>query len=297
MHSEPGKLDPGRVAVIGPGRVGSTLAAALVRAGHRLVAVAGGSDASRERFVSRFAGARASDEPELATANAELVLVTTPDDVIEDVVTRVATADGFHEGQYVVHTSGSYGLAPLRRAHLAGARIAACHPAQTFPEAAIDPDAIVGAAWAVTASSEDRDWARDLVEQLGGTPHELPESGRGLYHAGLAVASNAVGAAVAVGRQLLRASGVDDPAPFLGPLVRASVDNVVSAGADAITGPVVRGDVGTVARHLAELATAAPHLADAYRHLTAVIVGQVRPVLAPEVAARLDALLEEPWSG
>lgn len=296
MHSDPQRLEPGRVAIIGPGRVGTTLAAALTQAGHRVVAVSGGSEAARGRFVSRFAGAISTEAASDAAGRAELVLVTTPDDAIESVVTAIAVGDGFQETQHVVHTSGALGLAPLRRAALAGARVAACHPAQTFPEGMVDPAAIVGVAWAVTAASDDRGWAHDLVEQLGGTPHELPETGRVLYHAGLAVASNAVGAAVAVSRQLLRAAGVDDPAPFLGPLVSASADNAVERGADALTGPVVRGDVGTVHRHLAELEATAPHLAAAYRHLSAVIVAQVRPVLDPDVAARLDQLLETAWN-
>lgn len=279
------------VAVIGPGRVGTTLAAALTRAGHRVVAVAGGRPASRERFASHIAGVRLVEEPAEAARRAGLVLVTTPDDVLRDVVTAIALADGFRDGQFVVHTAGSQGLAALERARLGGAHIAACHPAQTFPSGGVDPDAILGAAWAVTAAADDRLWARDLVEQLGGTPHDVPDDVRELYHAGLVVASNAVGAAVAVARQLLLGARVDDPAAFLAPLAHASADNVIARGASALTGPVVRGDVGTVAAHLDRLAADAPHLADAYRHLSQVVLAQVRPALAPEVAARLGDLL------
>lgn len=285
-------LPRGDVAVIGPGRVGTTLAAALTRAGHRIVAVSGGGDAGLERFTSRLAGVRVEQDPADASRRAGLVLVTTPDDVLADVVTRIAVADGFRDGQFVVHTAGSHGLAVLERARLGGAHVAACHPAQTFPSGPPDPDAIVGTAWAVTASGDDRTWARDLVEQLGGTPHDVPDDVRPLYHAALVVASNAVGAAVAVARQLLLGARVDEPGAFLGPLVHASVENVIGRGASALTGPVVRGDAGTVAGHLQRLAVDAPHLAEAYRHLSQVVLGQVRPGLDPEVAATLQALLD-----
>lgn len=281
----------GDVAIIGPGRVGTALAAALTRAGHRIVAVAGGSRQSRERLVGYVAGARIDDDPAAAARRARLVLITTPDDAIEQVVTAVALADGFREDGFAVHTSGAQGLAPLERARLAGAHVAACHPAQTVPSGPPDPDALVGAAWAVTARGDDRLWARDLVEQLGGLPQDVADEDRGLYHAGLVVGSNAVGAAVAVARQLLLAARVEDPAAFLAPLVRASADYALTQGASALTGPVVRGDVGTVAAHLQRLDADVPHLAAAYRSFANVILDQVRPGLDEDTAAALDRLL------
>lgn len=286
------------VAVLGPGRVGTTLAAALVRAGHRVVAVAGGRRESCERLAGHIAGVRIEDRVEEATRRADLVLLTTPDDALVEVVTAVAMADGFHEGQFAVHTSGAHGLDALERARLGGAHVAACHPAQTFPAGPPDPEAIVGAAWAVTAAGDDRLWARDLVEQLGGNPRDVADDVRMLYHAGLVVGSNAVGAAVAVARQLLLAARVEDPAAFLAPLVRASADNVLGQGANALTGPVVRGDVGTVEAHLERLTADAPRLSAAYRDLSRVILAQVRPSLDDDTAAALDRLLtgDRPWN-
>lgn len=291
-------LPRGTVAVIGPGRVGATLAAGLTRAGHRVVAVAGGRRESRERLVRHVAGVRIEELPADAARRAQLVLVTTPDDVLAEVVTSLALAAAFREDQFVVHTSGAHGLAPLERARLAGAHVAACHPAQTIPTGAPDPDTLVGAAWAVTARGDERLWARDLVEQLGGTPHDVADDVRTLYHAGLVVGSNAVGAAVAVARQLLLGARVDDPAAFLTPLVRASVDNVVTGGASTLTGPVVRGDLGTVRSHLERLEADVPQLAEAYRRLSQVILDQVRPGLPPETVDALEQLFtgDEPWN-
>jgi predicted short-subunit dehydrogenase-like oxidoreductase (DUF2520 family) len=282
-----------RVAIVGPGRVGTLLAVAFARAGHRVVAVAGGSAAARERVATVVAGLRPTADVTAAAQGADLVVLAVPDDAIEEVVSGLARADVLAPGQRLVHVAGSHGLAPLRLAAAAGARVAACHPAMTVPAGSTDPDLLIGTAWAVTAASADLGWARELVVDLGGDPYEVPDDRRVLYHAGLAVASNAVGAAVAVARQLLLAARVDDPAPFLAPLVRASIANVLRAGANALTGPVIRGDTGTIRRHLAEVAADVPSLLASYRALTAVVLDQARPALSAAEVASLEAVLHE----
>jgi predicted short-subunit dehydrogenase-like oxidoreductase (DUF2520 family) len=143
----------------------------------------------------------------------------------------------------------------------------------------------------VTAAAGDRGWAHDLVGDLGGDAYDVPDDRRVLYHAGLAVASNAAGAAVAVARKLLLAARIDDPTPFLQPLVEASVANVLSRGADALTGPVVRGDAGTIRRHLRDLEADLPVLLDAYRALTSVVLDQARPALDAAQVAALEEVL------
>jgi predicted short-subunit dehydrogenase-like oxidoreductase (DUF2520 family) len=281
-----------RVAVIGPGRLGTLLAVSLARAGWRPVAVAGGRPEARDRVAALVAGCRPYASAVDAARDVDVVVLATPDDALEQVVTDLARYDVLREAQRVVHVAGSVGLAPLRRARLAGASVAACHPAMTVPAGADDPDLLVGAAWAVTAPAGDRHWARDLVVDLGGDPHDVPDEVRGLYHAGLAIGSNAAAAAVVVARQLLLAARIEDPATFLAPLVRRSVDNALDRGATALTGPVVRGDVGTVAGHLAALSADVPELQTAYRDLTRVLLDRVRAELSPSAAAELDALLD-----
>lgn len=282
-----------RVAIIGTGRVGTAVALGLARTGHRVVgAVDGGSD-SASALAGRIAGLRVHADAVPAVRDADLVLVTTGDAEIEPVVTAVALADAWREGQRVVHCSGAVGIAPLRRAELAGARVAACHPAQTIPTGA-DADTLVGAAWAVTAAPADRGWAHDLVVDLGGDPFDLPEDARTRYHAALVLGSNALGAALAVARDLLLSARVPDPAAVLRPLVDATIDNVLERGAEALTGPVVRGDVGTVERHLASLDTDLPELAVDYRHLQRVVLARVAAGLDPDAAVALRDVLERP---
>jgi predicted short-subunit dehydrogenase-like oxidoreductase (DUF2520 family) len=280
-----------RVAIIGPGRVGTLLAVACTRAGSRVVAVSGGSAEARSALAARVAGARPFDDPAMAVGGAEQVLITVPDDAITGVVDALVRADALGERHQVLHLAGSRGLAELRRAARAGARTAACHPAMTVPAGSTDPDLLVGVPWAVTAAPPDLDWAKTFVEGLGGDAHEVTDDARTTYHAALTLASNAVGAAVASARRLLLAAHVDDPAAFLRPLAHASVDNTALHGAAALTGPIARGDLGTVRAHLERLAADLPELRDAYRYLALATLEPMRPALDPAVGAELEALL------
>jgi len=279
-----------RAALVGPGRLGTLLAHALTAAGTPVVRVAGGSDASRARLRAGLAGVR--DVPlEEVTGGVSLVVIATPDAAIAGVVDRLVRADVLDESHGVVHLAGVHGLEPLRRAGLAGARIAAIHPAMTAPAGATDPAALHGVAWAVTTGSGDRAWARRLVEDLGGDPFDVSEADRVRYHAALALASNAVGAAVVAARRILQGAGIEDPARLLVPVARASVAAAAAVGAPALTGPIVRGDVATVRAHLAALEPDHVEVADAYRDLSRAVLSAARPGLAPEVLAELAALL------
>ena len=276
------------VAIIGPGRVGTLLAVAFARAGHRVTATAGGSQGARAAIAELVAGVRPERLPADAARRAALVVLAVPDDALAQVVTDLAVAGSVGEGHRVVHVAGSHGLGPLERAAACGARVAACHPAMTVPTGARDPGLLVGTAWAVTAPPPDRDWAHALVHDLGGDPHDVGDDVRTLYHAGLSVGANAVGAAVAAARQLLIAARVDDPKAFLDPLVRASVANVTDHGAVALTGPIARGDVGTVSAHRAAIAADVPELLAAYESLARATLAPVAVALAPEVVRALE---------
>jgi predicted short-subunit dehydrogenase-like oxidoreductase (DUF2520 family) len=207
----------------------------------------------------------------------------------------VAAVAGRGEGSRWVHTSGGHGTDVLDLPRRAGAAVAACHPAQTFP----DPDtgfaSLPGTAWAVTAAERDLGWARVLVADLRGTPVTVAEGNRTLYHAGLAVGANATTSVVTMARDLLLGAGVQDPGAFLGPLVTTAGANAAERGAQALTGPVRRGDVGTVAAHLAELRAVLPEVVDIYVALQELALAQARRAgLDEEAAGRVAAVLEDP---
>ena len=289
-------MRPRRTALIGPGRLGTLIAHALGAAGAPVVRVAGGSAASRERLRTGLAGVRDVPIEEVADG-VDLVVIATADSAIAEVVEMMVRADALDESHGVVHLAGVHGLEPLRLAGLAGARIAALHPATTAPTGASDPSLLHGVAWAVTTVPGDRAWAHGIVELLGGDPFDVPEEARTRYHAALAIASNAVGAAVVTARRILLAAGVDAPERLIAPIAHASVGTAAHSGAAALTGPVVRGDVATVAAHLAALERDLPESAAAYRDLSRVVLDAVRPGLAPAVAAELATLLAARTAG
>lgn len=259
----------------------------------RVVAVAGGAAAAREGVRSAVAGVRSFAEVAPAAQGAQLVLLCVPDGAIAEVAKALAVAGAVGEGHRVVHVAGSLGLEPLRPVAMTGAGVAACHPAMTVPIGATDPELLVGVAWGVTATRSNLGWAQELVTDLGGDPNPIPEDARVLYHAGLAIGSNAVGAAVATARHLLMAARVDRPERFLAPLIERSAANVLDQGAQALTGPVVRGDVDTVAAHLAAIGRDVPELSAAYRALAEATLAPVRGTMDPEVLAELDRLLSQ----
>jgi predicted short-subunit dehydrogenase-like oxidoreductase (DUF2520 family) len=281
-----------RTAIVGPGRLGTLLATSSSRAGHPVVAVAGGSVASRTRLTALVAGVRTTALSEVAR-DAQLIVLAVPDDAIAGVVRALVTADALRPGHRLVHLAGARGTGELALAAGAGAEVAACHPAMTVPTGTTDPEHLLGAAWAVTASASAGRWAHEWVRDLGGDPHDVPEDRRPLYHAALTMGSNAVAAAVATARQVLLAAKVDDPGSFLLPLARASVEATAGTGAAALTGPVVRGDLDTLAGHLAALDRDVPELAARYRLFARATLATARPGLDPSVVAALTRVLAD----
>lgn len=282
----------GTLAVIGPGRVGTVLARALTAVGWRVAAVAGRSTASIERFVAQVP--TATPQPAAAAVRAAaLVLVTVNDDELAGLARHLAKVDAVVEGSRWVHTSGRYGTAVLRPITLAGGRVAACHPAQTFPDDA-DPG-LAGCGWAVTAAQRDRPWANQLVRTLGGEPVDVDEAARVRYHAALTVGSNGTAAVVGLARDLLLAAGVTTPERFLSGLVTRSAGNAAEQGAAALTGPVRRGDAQTVRAHLEDLHEVLPEAVPAYRALAELALSYARRAgLDPQRAQAVAHVLDEP---
>src|SRR4051794_21081175 len=283
-----------RIGVVGAGRVGAVLAAALRAADHEIVAVAGESAASRTRIETLLPGVHV-DKPTAVSRSADLLLLTVPDDMLANVVTMLAASGAIRRGQYVVHTSGKHGLAVLDPAVRVGARVLAMHPAMTFTGTDLDLDRLPGCVFGVTASDETRVLAARLVGDLGGTSAWVPEDKRTLYHAGLAHGANHLVTLVAQSMELLRASGASDPAGTLRPLLSAALDNALAYGDAALTGPIVRGDVETVRAHLADVASTEPTTLDSYVAMARATVGRAVADgrLLPIRAAKLERILDD----
>jgi len=255
--------DHWRVGVVGAGRVGAVLGAALAAAGHEVVAVSGSSAATEARVAELLPG-RPFLAPDRVARGCDLLLLTVPDDVLATVVRELEGAGAVRPGQLVVHAAGRHGLGVLQPLADLGARPLALHPTMTFTGTARDLPRLRGCPVAVTVADADRGDAERLVADLGGRAFALDDARRELYHAGTVHGANHLVTLVAEARELLGAAGVDDPGAALRPLLEAALDNSLRSGDAALTGPVVRGDVGTVRAHLARVAEAAPATVPSY---------------------------------
>jgi len=288
---------PLRVGIVGAGRVGAVLAATLRSAGHEIVAVAGESVASRERAAALLPGVPVQKPTAVARA-CDVLFLTVPDDMLSNVVTMLAAAGAIREGQYVVHTSGRHGLAVLEPAAQVGARPLALHPAMTFTGTPVDLDRLAGCVFGLTAQAADRALAEQLVADLGGSVVWVPEEMRTLYHAGLAHGANHLVTLVTEAMEILAAAGADDPASTLRPLLTAALDNALASGDAALTGPIVRGDAGTVQAHVADLLENAPQTLPTYIALARTTLsralgdGRLMPLRALKIEQILNAATE-----
>jgi predicted short-subunit dehydrogenase-like oxidoreductase (DUF2520 family) len=285
------------IGVIGAGRVGAVLGAALGAAGHRVVAASAVSAGAKRRIAEFLPSAQVKAVDEVAAA-AQLVLIAVPDDALAPLVAGLAKVDAFRPGQLVVHTSGAHGVGVLAPAVAAGARPLALHPAMTFTGTALDLDRLAaGISFGVTAPDGERGTARRLVKDLRGTVEWIPEDRRVLYHAALAHGANHLVTLVNEALDRLRDAGIQAPERVLSPLLHAALDNALATGDAALTGPVSRGDAGTVAKHLAALDATAPGSVPPYLALArrtadrAIAAGRLRPIDAEpllDVLTRLE---------
>ncbi|RJK96051.1 Rossmann-like and DUF2520 domain-containing protein [Vallicoccus soli] len=285
---------PGRLAVgvVGAGRVGTALGAALTTAGHRVVAASGVSDASRRRAERLLPDVPLLPVDEVVAA-AELVLLAVPEEALPGLVAGLAATGAVRRGQLVAHTSGRYGAAVLDPATAAGALPLALHPVMAFTGTPTDVARLAGCSFGITAPEPLRPVAEALVVEMGGEPQWVEEEQRPLYHAALSHGADHLVALVAESMDLLRRSGVTEPGRMLGPLLGAALDGALRSGDAALGGPAARGDAGTVAAHVERLARVSPQSVASYAamaRLTAVRAlgaGRLRP---GDAEALLDVL-------
>jgi predicted short-subunit dehydrogenase-like oxidoreductase (DUF2520 family) len=197
-------------------------------------------------------------------ATAELVLLTVPDDALPPMIAGLSATGAWQAGQLVVHTSGRYGVAIFEAAaghHILGL---ALHPAMTFTGTSMDLARLADCCFGITAPEALRAVAEALVLEMGAEPVWIKEQDRPMYHAGLAHGANHLVTLVAQALQIVGSAGVHDPQRLIAPLLQAALDNALRLGDGALTGPVARGDAGTVAAHLAQLNQQTPDIRPTY---------------------------------
>ena len=257
------------VSIIGMGKVGPALGFLLRNAGYRIVSVADSSPTALQQGIAYTGGRpyrRASD----AASLAECIFITTGDDDIAAACEEIALNGGIKSGTKVVHTSGAGDLDLLSSARLAGARLASIHPLQSFADIDGAIRNIPGSTFGITADEDLKDWSLGLVKDLGGTPFFVPETSKPLYHAAACMASNYLVTLLYIVEEIYQTLGLNrqEALHAFWPLVRGTLSNVESRGTiQALTGPVARGDLGTIGKHIDSLKEHMPHLIDLYCHM------------------------------
>jgi predicted short-subunit dehydrogenase-like oxidoreductase (DUF2520 family) len=267
-HPDDARLTPGGaelppLAVIGPGRLGGSVAAAAERAG--LQVELAGRDAALD-----------------ACRRAEIALLCVPDGAIAQACEALARA--VPPLRFVGHVSGATSLGALAPARERGAEVFSLHPLQTIPDASTDLTGAPCAVWGPSGEAERL--AEKLAARLGMRPFSVPEEARAAYHAAASIASNLLVALEESAAGLLEKAGIEDSRELLAPLVLRTAANWTERGPDALTGPIARGDAETIERHLAALRETAPELLPLYEALAE---------RARELAAGQRAMDGERW--
>ena len=255
-----------RIGIIGAGRVGAVLGAALSRAGHHVVGVTAVSDLSRLRAEALLPGVPVVDVPTVVQG-VDLVLVAVPDDAMGPLIASLAANGHVTPGQFWAHPSGRHDIEVLEPAVDAGAGAVAIHPVMTFTGTSVDLARLADCPFGVTASPGLRPVAEALVVEMGGDPVWVPDEHRATYHAALSYGANYLITLVAQSLELLHSAGIEAPQRLIAPLLSASLDNALRLGDQALTGPVMRGDADSVAAHLQAIELVSAEAALGYRAL------------------------------
>lgn len=255
-----------KLGFIGAGTVGTALAARLAGRGYSVVSVSSRSRASAQKLAQAAGGCRVFGSNQAVADNAELVFITTPDDAIAPVAAEIS----WHPGQSVVHCSGADSTDILKPAKEAGAKVGAFHPLQTFASPRQAMENIPGSTFALEAEEPLLGILKDMAAALDGNWVELKAKDKVLYHAAAVFACNYMVTLVKLATDLWQTFGVPPPqaTKALVPLLRGTLHNIETIGIpNCLTGPIARGDIGTISKHLDALKQTAPHLLSTYREL------------------------------
>ena len=290
-RTEPG--DGPSIGVVGAGAVGTALGVAFARAGWSVDAVASRDPERRARFRDLVGlGVKAFAEATAVVDEVELIVLAVPDDVLPGLAGELR----MYSGQAMVHTSGALGAEVLAPAMAAGTQIGAFHPLVAFTDVERSVAALQGATVAIEGDDQLADLLARLAESVGATAVRLPPGTKPAYHAAAVLSAGGLVALLDAIAELGRVAGLDEAGALgiYGRLVEQTLANARAIGIRAaLTGPMTRGDVGTLRRHLAVLAEDAPDVLPLYRAAAEreVALAEARGAIAPETAATLRAAL------
>jgi len=282
-----------RTGFIGAGTTGTALAVRLSQKECPVVAVSSRTLSSAQKLAELVPNCRVCHAAQEVADATELVFITTPDDVIVQVCSEVQ----WHGGQSVVHCSGAHSVDILEPARKLGAAVGSFHPLQTFADVDQAIENLPGSTFALEAEEPLLSTLKELTLLLNGNWVELKPGDKVLYHAAAVFACNYLVTLVKLALDLWLDFGVSskEATRALLPLLQGTINNIGNIGLpDCLTGPVARGDLGTIERHLSALETRSPSLLTTYKELglqtipIALAKGKVNEQKAEEMKALLS---------
>ena len=283
-----------KIGFIGAGTTGTALAVRFSQKKCMVVAVSSRTLSSAQKLAGLMPNCHVCHTAQEVSDAAELVFITTPDDVIAQVCGEVQ----WHEGQNVVHCSGAHSIDILEPARKLGAAVGSFHPLQTFADVDQAIDNLPGSTFALEAEEPLLSTLKELTLLLNGNWVELKPGDKVLYHTAAVFACNYLVTLVKLAVDLWLDFGVSskEATRALLPLLKGTINNIDNIGLpDCLTGPVARGDSGTVVRHLSALEARNPSLLATYKELglqtipIALSKGKINEQKAEEMRALLQS--------
>jgi predicted short-subunit dehydrogenase-like oxidoreductase (DUF2520 family) len=266
----------------------------LSRAGWPIHAVASRDATRRERFRSLVEVSRAFVDPEPLVEEVELIVLAVPDDAIGPLAATLR----MYSGQAMIHTSGALGAEVLAPAMAAGTQVGSFHPLVAFADTERAVAALHGATVAIEADDQLAAMLAAMAEAIGATPVRLAPGAKAAYHAAAVLAAGGFLALLDAIAELGHVAGLDEAGSLAiyGGLIEGTLGNARALGiAEALTGPITRGDLGTLKTHLEALRTHAPDALDLYVAAARreIVLAQGRGALGPDVAAQMVSTLDD----
>ena len=280
---------------IGAGTVGTALAILLSSKGYRVTAVSSRSPGSAENLAEAVDGCHVLDSNQQVANAAELIFITTPDDVIAKVASQIQ----WHAGQSVLHCSGADSTDILEPAEKAGARVGVFHPLQSYASVEQAIENTPGSTFALEAEEPLLTTLKDMAAAIGGHWIELKASDKAAYHAAAVIASNYLVTLVKSAADLWQTFSIppEQAAQALLPMLRGTLNNIDAMGIPlCLTGPIARGDTGTIKKHIDTLQKSAPNLLATYKELglQTIPIALAKGKINEHQAREIEAMLKRP---
>jgi len=282
-----------KLGFIGAGTVGTALALRLSEKGYKVVGVSSRSRTSAGNLAQTIRDCQVFDSNQDLVSAAELVFITTPDDAIGPVASQIQ----WRAGQSAVHCSGADSTDVLEPARRAGAHVGAFHPLQTFAGVKQAIENMPGSTFAIESEEPLLSTLKDMVISLGGQLVEMKASDKVIYHASAVIACNYLVTLVKLATDLWQSFGIpsQQATRALLPLLRGTINNIDNLGIpQCLTGPISRGDSGTIKKHLTALQETAPQVLSTYRELglQTIPIALAKGRINQEQTQELEAILK-----